>query len=655
MKNVLRLSLLLSLPFSSPVFAQDQMSSVIVNSDLSKQSSPLVQAPGNQVKKNENEIKEHTPSNLGEALGNEPNIEFQGGPRGQAETPQIRGLNADRILILDEGVRQNFQGPHAGRVFSDYSLFENIEIVKGPWSSLYGSGAMGGVINFRRSTAADLIRRTQKEQGVELALDGASGSSAFGQRVTAFAHTDYVEPLISYHRLKSEDIRLGNGDLLPYSAGETQDYYSSLGFNFGQNHAMTVKLDYFMDDSVAPLNQTTSTESAALLADTHISKQDIVGDYIISRDGYDIHAKPYFRRTEVKQDRVSDGRADMQRVDTAGVDAWVNRTFAITDTVTTVNTFGAEIFQDINRGTRNSGAMDSFPDGTTTQTGIYAQSAVKMGPQWTVTPGLRYDTYDTEDSSGQAANNNGQQLSAKIYTSYEFAPEKEVYLGWGQAYNAPRMQDLYVSGLHFPGGGPIPNNFFIANPDLKPETADTYELGTKDVWHLNEGQFINLSATYFWTEAKDFINRDVDVQGGTTQFSNLDKVRLNGFEVSSKWQSAQYGAGLAYGQVRSLNKNTDEPLSDTPADHWLGKFETYLSDNIILGTDLKYVQRQDRVPDGTDPSSDYFTEDFYGGYQQGLWRVNLRLNNAWNREYRVHGSNIDAEGVSLKAVVSYIL
>ena len=147
----------------------------------------------------------------------------------------------------------------------------------------------------------------------------------------------------------------------------------------------------------------------------------------------------------------------------------------------------------------------------------------------------------------------------------------------------------------------------------------------------------------------------MDVQGGTTKFANLDRVRLNGFEVATKWQSPQYGVGLAYGQVRSENKNTHEPLSDTPADHWLGKLETFIGDEYVLGTDLKYVQRQDRVPDGTEPTGDYFVEDLYAGYMKGLWRVNVRLNNTWNREYRVHGSNIDAEGRSLKAVVSYVL
>ncbi|MNS81872.1 Heme/hemopexin utilization protein C precursor [compost metagenome] len=217
------------------------------------------------------------------------------------------------------------------------------------------------------------------------------------------------------------------------------------------------------------------------------------------------------------------------------------------------------------------------------------------------------------------------------------------------------MQDLYVSGLHFPGGGPVPNNFFIANPDLKPETADTYEIGTKNIWHLSDSELINLSATYFLTDAKDFINRDVDVSGGTTKFNNLDEVRLQGFEISTKWQNMNYGAGLSYGQVRSENKNTHEPLSDTPADHWLGKFETYFGEFLIVGTDLKYVQRQDKVPPKTNPTADYFVEDFYAGYKQGLWRVNLRLNNAFDRSYRPHGSSIDAEGRSLKAVVSYLL
>lgn len=107
---------------------------------------------------------------------------------------------------------------------------ERVEVVKGPWSSLYGSGAMGGVINLRKSNAADLVRRTGKEKGVELALDGASNSGEFSQRVTAFGKTPVVEPLVSFRNSDANDLKFGDGRTLSYSAYRTRDYYSSLAF-----------------------------------------------------------------------------------------------------------------------------------------------------------------------------------------------------------------------------------------------------------------------------------------------------------------------------------------------------------------------------------------------------------------------------------------
>ncbi|MGZ3713392.1 MAG: TonB-dependent receptor plug domain-containing protein, partial [Bdellovibrionota bacterium] len=209
--------------------AYDRTAPVVISSDIDKSSQPLVTAPGNYLEKGSASIHERIPHSIKAAIGAEPNINIVGSPRSTAELPQIRGLGAERILILDEGVRQNYQSGHNGRLFSDFSLMERIEVVKGPWSSLYGSGAMGGVISLRRSTAEDMARKYGKDNGAELALDGGSNASAFGQRATAFGKAGSVTPLLSYHHLKSGNIKLGDGSTLPFSRLETDDVYASVG------------------------------------------------------------------------------------------------------------------------------------------------------------------------------------------------------------------------------------------------------------------------------------------------------------------------------------------------------------------------------------------------------------------------------------------
>jgi hemoglobin/transferrin/lactoferrin receptor protein len=66
-----------------------------------------------------------------------PGVTTLGGPRGAAELPQIRGLGSDRIIIRQDGTRQNFQSGHKGRVLVNPVLIKRVEVVKGPSSALF--------------------------------------------------------------------------------------------------------------------------------------------------------------------------------------------------------------------------------------------------------------------------------------------------------------------------------------------------------------------------------------------------------------------------------------------------------------------------------------------------------------------------------------
>ena len=87
-----------------------------------------------------------------EALKYESNIENIGGSRPGAQDPVIRGLSGDRVLQVIDGVRQNTRSGHRGTYFVDPELVEQVDVVKGPSSSLWGSGALGGVVSTRTRT-----------------------------------------------------------------------------------------------------------------------------------------------------------------------------------------------------------------------------------------------------------------------------------------------------------------------------------------------------------------------------------------------------------------------------------------------------------------------------------------------------------------------
>ncbi len=643
------LGIFFCLCLNAPAFAQNNvpLEPITVSPGIDKQNAPLVRALGSTEYIEQEDLKKQVTTTLRDTLKGSSNVEFTGGPRAEAQLPQIRGLNSDRILILEDGVRQNFSSGHNGRAFGDYSLMESVELVKGPWSSLYGSGAMGGAISFRRSTAADFIRRTGKAQGLEAALDSDSATDGFGQRLTGFSKAGGFEPLLSFRQSNSHDVRLGDGRHLDYSSSQTYDYYSSLGFRVSEKQNFTLKLNRFEDRSNTPLEPEGEISALNEAAKYLSLKQDAVGEYNLSGEMWDFHTKPYFRQTSIQKTRVRDGRVDKQIVDTAGIDAWSNWRFTFNTSNKAVLTTGAEFYHDHNDGQRNSSGLASFPDGKSEQLGVYVQPTLTLG-KLSLTPGARFDSYKLEDSSNISKANRDDNFSLKAYADYEYLSERHLFLGWGQAFNAPRLQDLYVSGMHFPG------NFFQPNPNLKPERAETFEAGSKNNFHIGVDETLAVNATYFVTEAKDFIAREVDIPGGSTQFKNVNRVRLNGIEASLNYNRALWGAGLSYGQTRSLNKGSGEALADTAADQVAMTVQFYPSDFLSVGTQLRQAFSQNRVPTGTNPSPGYFVEDFFVTYKPGRWDMRLRLDNAFDRDYRSHTSAIKSTGRDLRVTVGYL-
>jgi outer membrane receptor for ferrienterochelin and colicin len=87
-----------------------------------------------------------------------PGVESSGVPRTTAMQPVIRGLGDERIVLRTDGARNNFNADHRGRTFVDPELLRQVEVLRGPGSSLYGSGALGGVISLRTIEVEDILQ-----------------------------------------------------------------------------------------------------------------------------------------------------------------------------------------------------------------------------------------------------------------------------------------------------------------------------------------------------------------------------------------------------------------------------------------------------------------------------------------------------------------
>ena len=119
-----------------------------------------------------------------------------GAGRTNGQTFNLRGYDKSGVLVLVDGVRQLSDMAKSSGTYLDPALVKRIEVVRGPNSSLYGSGGLGGVVDFRTADAADFLPPGETN-GLSLWGNIASGDHSTGSGLTWFGKTEKTDALLS--------------------------------------------------------------------------------------------------------------------------------------------------------------------------------------------------------------------------------------------------------------------------------------------------------------------------------------------------------------------------------------------------------------------------------------------------------------------------
>lgn len=143
-----------------------------------RDSRPLLDTPAAATVIEGDALAVRQATNYQELIGDAPGLTIFGGPRPIAQEPNIRGFSDDQIVLRFDGGRMNFNDAHRGRFFIDPDIIQRVEIIRGGGSTLYGSGALGGVIAPRPRTSMTFS---------PTATAGAAGSPRAGRRTATSA------------------------------------------------------------------------------------------------------------------------------------------------------------------------------------------------------------------------------------------------------------------------------------------------------------------------------------------------------------------------------------------------------------------------------------------------------------------------------------
>jgi hemoglobin/transferrin/lactoferrin receptor protein len=642
--------------------------------------------PGSISTISKNEIDNRLATSIDDLVKDMPSVEQSGGPRKTAEVPNIRGLGDNRTVLKLNGARQNLMSGHNGRIFIDPEMLRQIDVVRGPQSTLHGSGALGGVMSLETLEASDYLRK-----GRNWGVSGKGGFQSNNHEYLGSAagfgrYGDKADGIVKFVYRKSDDVKMAKGGHIPYSDDNIKSAYAKGNLYLGESHKISGSHIGFRDDheilSTPNLFGTTNLpvriQNAQLnlggdlnIAVERDTKQcTSAANYEYDNDDnpwVNLKLKVYRNHMRLKDSAKKQGRVDKTVLWTYGVDGSNTTKIAFSDDVKNSITYGTEFYHDKQRGRRNNGGRLQFPDAFMNVQGYYIQDEIAVWDKIFVTPGIRHDHYAVRPQ-GNFKERNDHRTTPKVSVSAKPWKWFHIYYLYAGAFRAPSMSELYGSGVHIPpmrrGMGP---NLFIPNPALKAERATNNEVGGgvafEDVFFDKDK--LRSKCSYFHTNAHDFIQvvPNFSPLVNSTFVRNIGKVRIHGFESETFYESRTVFTGLAFSIIRGKDRTNKQDLGTIPADKVTLHVGSKVPDiNATFGWRFNMHSRQDKIPTTQTTRSPikstrgYVTHDIYANWQpkplEGV-RVDFAVDNLLNKNHRKHLSFIQEAGINVKLGITY--
>jgi len=529
-------------------------------------------------------IRQSSAQNLAGLLAGVPGMQFSSsGGQGAQTSLFMRGTESDHTLILVDGVQMTTNSGPAGRLeFIPLDQIERIEIVRGPRSSVYGSEAIGGVINIITqpniqedfSGSVKLMAGTENSSDTNIGLQGRVGKTSLSLDAS-HSQTDGID---NSERGSSDDDGYEN-DSFSLSLGHQ---FSEM-FNFSSTYSSyDAESDY--DDGVV---NTDSQQLSTTLSASFTEQWD--SNLILEK---------------FKEDNEDAGAYGLTNSATENNKlSWQNTyTFDASNLVS----FGID-HQEQELRYATFGALQT--DTSRDNDGVYAVYIRESGPM-DFTLSMRND--DNERF--------GNHSTGSIAIGRDFSDTVRGWVSYGTAFKAPNLIDLYVD---------FPSFFFFSNPNLKPETAESLELslqaqGFGATWQLN----------VFRNDIDDLITTDATF----SSLANIQKARIDGLEATVSSTVAGWNLDAALTLLDHENRNTGADLLRRSGQTFslnvgrnFGAFD--LTVNLLAQNEHQDI---DPINYGTSTVAGYGVVNLIGGYRfNEAFDLRLRVGNLLDKDYQI--------------------
>lgn len=601
------------------------------------------------------------PQSIAETIRFEPNVTPFGGPRKNQQTINIRGLTEEKILQTVDGVRQDFNSGHRPQYFLDPVLLKSVEVVKGPASALWGSGALGGVVAQTTLSAKDLLQPEQNLGGLVRSTFNFNNRQSTNTAALA-GRTETLDWLVSGYFRDSDDLKQGNGQRLLdsgfrdggglFKVDWQLDEHQSLGINFRQAES----------NGNIPNNGADTATTSNFVVGRRLRTNTLAINYAIDTPSpwINTNAVIYRNTVDAAETRVTDGRADDTEQETFGFQLTNQSTWGRLNLL-----YGVDGDRDDFSGVRSGPNRPRPPEAKTQVMGVFTQATLELHPKWQLEMGGLPDDFKTEEQS--LGSHQDSALSPSVALSYRPTEWLQTTLRHDRAFRAPNAEELFSTGTHF-CGGPLCNTF-VPNPNLRPEQAANTELLAKmhfqNVFSTDE---LKLTASVFENQVDNFIEQIVTgptafgprgpLNLGISTFQNVDQATLKGYEIGTQYHRKGLQASFAYGQVRGKEDASGRALANIPADTLTADMSyAFSSEQLRVGARVLQAAGQSRKP-LTDPNDyeGYTVGDLYATWKPQAFQaltLGLNINNVTDQNYRRAFSQLFEAGREIITSVRY--
>ncbi len=515
--------------------------------------------------------------------------------------PVIRGLTSQRVLVVQGGVRQEGQGwgdehgPEVGAADVD-----RIEVVRGPLSLLYGSDALGGVV---QTTPADLFANPAPLRG-EVSVSGATVTQQAEGTLALGGVSGDVGYEVRGGLLRAGLMRTPDG-YVPNTALDTQTLSARVGTRLGERGRLTAEAGAFRqslglfeaedeallaepDDrfTIDTPRQSVQHDRALLRLDLPIGLERVEGVAALQQN----------RRREFEE---ADDPELYLRLTTGTADVRVHhRPFG-----RVFGTVGLSGFVQQNETLAEEALI---PGATTVNGAVYAAEQLVTGPL-TLDAGLRFDArsidVDENDDLGVTAQTRSYTaLTGAVGAAVQLRRDLSVSVNVGRAFRAPILQELFGNGVH---EGTL--RFERGDPTLTPEASlaldGVVRYLTPHVYAELSG-FLNTIDGYIYARASG----ETDAESGFDIYDFVQAdARLAGAEARlDVHPHALHGLGihLAGDLTSGTNREADTPLPFVPparlqtaVEYRAGRLGSAQDVELRFGPEFVAAQRRDELPE----------------------------------------------------------